>query len=48
MPYFQFNGLVILEEFLHKLYLEYQTEIVGVIIGLTFLTSANASNLNQV
>ena len=47
MPNFQFNGLVVLEEFLHKLYLEYQAEVVGVVVWLTLFARTHTGNLYQ-
>ena len=48
MPYFQLNWLIVLEEFLHELYLEHQPEIIGVVVWLTLFASTHTGNLYQV
>ncbi len=48
MPNLQVNRSVVLEEFLYKLYLEYQTEVIGGIVWLAFLASTYAGYLYQV
>jgi len=48
MPNLQVNRSVVLEELLYKLYLEYQTEVIGGIVWLAFLASTYTGYLYQV
>ena len=45
MPNLQFYWFVVLEEFFHELYFEYQTEVIGVVVRLALLSSTHTSNL---
>ena len=47
-PNLQLDRLIILEELLHKLYFEHQSEIAGVVAWLTFLTGTHTSLLDKV
>ena len=46
MPDIQFQWLIFIEHLSKKLYLEYQTNIVGVIVWLTFFATTHTGYSN--
>ena len=48
MPYLQIDGLIVIEQLLHKLDFEHQTQVARVGLSLNLMLGAYSGNLDEV